>query len=425
MVREKRMGSQQSYQLASMSETVDPFSLCIILTKSFRTNRFEIWVTQPEVTMQAFRRPQSKQLTAPKTMESMGTSILSLTDPRKHELGEYYIDQNPETLYIAPDCGLQLQLNIASAHSKEFGLDYKVGNIHQFPLTSQPKEIRGWLSPMHELTLPPEEKLKAGIPEDAKQYSYVYAPKNLADYIDWDKVMAKASSVDEKEDDSDYSWAMPFVASFGAYAYFDGNLKLLRVNAISLQKTRYRLNFEGPFVALDSSFEELHDLNRYQSLYVDTFREVGFAGVAWIDPNQNSFIDHSVEGQEEVQNHHGGFLYFRYDKTALLMLIASPEITTPPKGIGSILRDTFRLCKHEIKNKSLSMSCPPVSIKPEFEIHFIVKDGSMEHLQYVVGQNLMSQSKLLTTKDHFGWTPLHYAVSILTIHVHFSLIVIN
>ena len=362
--------------------------------------------------MQAFRRPQSKQLSTPKTMESMRTSISSLTAPRKHELSEYYVDQNPETLFIAPDCGLQLQLNIASAHGKEFGLDYKVGNIHEFPLSSQPKEIRGWLSPMHELTLPPEEKLEAGIPEDAKQYSYVYPPKNLADHIDWDKVAAKASSVVEN-DDSDYSWAMPFVSSFGAYAYFDENLKLLRVNAISLQKTRYRLNFEGPFVAHDSSYEEVYDLNRYQSLYVDSFREVGFAGVAWIDPGQHGFIDRSVEGQEEVLNHHGGFLYFRYDKTALLMLVANTEIATPPKGIGSILRDTFRLCKHDIKTEPLSMTCPRVASQAEFEIHLIVKDGSMEHLQFVVGQNVILKSKLLTTQDHFGWTPLHYAVSML------------
>ena len=80
--------------------------------------------------------------------------------------------EKPATLYVAPECGLKIQYD-AFAYSAEFGLEYTVLNINDFPLSERPKEIRGWLSPMRDVTLPLDVKLTVGIHPDAAKFSYL------------------------------------------------------------------------------------------------------------------------------------------------------------------------------------------------------------------------------------------------------------
>lgn len=339
-------------------------------------------------------------------------SLSTLSDDHIKMMEDLYKDQTPTTLFVAPDCGLQLALNLNVSHSQEFGMDYRIKNIHDFPLTSKPKTVRGWMSPMHDLSeLPGDQKSNVAVPEEAMFFAYVYPPKHLADHIDWEKVEAKIISLRNNEGpkgatDDDYTWAMPFSAIFGAFAYYDESFKLIQVNVITPNETKYRIPFGGPFLTLDI-YEEIHDLNRYQPLYFDALREVGYNGVAWVDPGNTDYIDKSVKGQENLENIFGGFLFFRYDNSAVLLLAG--QTMTNPFGICHILRDAFRILKHDIKTPTLTMTCPRNQGREEFETHDIAKNGSMEHLQYVLSQNPMSHSRLLITRDSYGWTPLHYA----------------
>ena len=322
-------------------------------------------------------------------------------------MDDFYQDQSPETLYIAPDCGLKIKYD-TQKYNTEFGLEYTVLNIEDFPLTSTPKEIRGWLSPMRAVTLPVDKKELAGIPSKATRFSYVYPPRGLADYIVWSS-MSPSNHCKGTAQCYDNKWALPYVASFGAFAYFDDNYKLLGVNAISLRQTSYELDFAGPFVATDKAYREICDLNRYQSLYLDVFGEAGFIGSAWMDSMEDEFIDYQVEGQSNIQNNHGGLLYFRHDKTALIFLVnGAIEYETPPHGVGSMILDAFRLCKHELQHKSLSTTCASTQQKKD-KIHRACQDGSKEHLSYFLNMQGTRQRTKLLEQDSFGWTPLHYA----------------
>ena len=312
-------------------------------------------------------------------------------------------NQKPATLYVAPKCGLQIHYD-AFAYNAEFGLEYTVQNIHDFPLSTNPKEMRGWLSPMRDVTFPLDVKQEAGIPGNATKFSYVYPPLGLADYIDWGKVSSFAgkTSINNK-------WALPYVASFGAYAYFDNENVLLEVNAISLKKTDHELVFEGPFIATNEAYREVNDLNRYQSLYLDVLGEVGFIGSAWMDPGDSKFIDNTVKGQENVKNHHGGFLYFHHDKTAVIFLIDTDDsLSTPSHGIGSLIIDALRLCKEQLQCSSLSTTCPSKNYIKD-KIHRACEDGSEVGVRHLLDEHAMRDNKILLHRDNFGWTPLHYA----------------
>ena len=95
----------------------------------------------------------------------------------------------------------------------------------------------------------------------------------LADFIDWGKALraecsnCRISTSDEKKNVNN-KWALGYIATFGAYAYFDEHHCLVGVNAITLKETPYELVFEGPFIAKSKAYKEIQDLNRYQSLYL-------------------------------------------------------------------------------------------------------------------------------------------------------------
>jgi ankyrin repeat protein len=317
---------------------------------------------------------------------------------------DLYEDPHPETFYLAPKCGLEIKPNFdASEHSQDFGSEYEVLNINDLPLISNPEVSKGWLSPLGNLTLPLKVRRALGIPAEAKKFCFVYPPRGLADHIDWGNVSAKGL----QKNQSSHKWAMPYVASFGAFAYFDEKSRILSVNAITLVKTPYEIKVEGPFLATDDAYEEMNNLNRYQALYLDVFREVNYTGSAWIDPGESRFIDKEAVGQSNIKNYHGGFLYFRHDKKAVLLLLTGSHtsLSTPPSGVASLLLDAFRLCKHQLKTNSLRCT---VGGSRKTEMHRACELGYKEHvLQHITENN--NPKRLLQTVDSFGWNPLHYA----------------
>jgi ankyrin repeat protein len=128
-----------------------------------------------------------------------------------------------------------------------------------------------------------------------------------------------------------------------------------------------------------------------------------------MDPGENRWIDRNVPSQSELDNEHGGFLYFRHDGSAVIFLIDLDDaIPTPNLGAGSLIRHAFRLCKHQIKMNSISTTCPAIHQSKD-KIHRACQDGSKEHLNYLLDENPQNQKQFLLQQDEFGWTPLHYA----------------
>lgn len=316
-------------------------------------------------------------------------------------------EHDPTMLYIAQNCGVKIQFDTDS-YNPQFGLEYLLLNVNDFPLITEPtQEFRGWLSPMRDVTLPDDVKFAVGIPTEASRFSFLYPPRGLADIIDWKK--ATINDVDFRQDKSTNKWALPFVASFGGYVYFDQDYEIVGVNALTLKETTLQLDFEGPFIATSEAYEEIKDLNRYQSLYLDIFGEVGYIGLAWIDPGEHKFIDNSITGQEDIKNHHGGFLFFKHDKSASILLVdADGSLVTPRHGVGSLLRDAFRLSKDQLKLNSISTTCPS-KFHDEDKIHRAAQEGSLELIQYLLTTQLLPEDQVLLRQDTFGWLPLHYA----------------
>jgi ankyrin repeat protein len=326
------------------------------------------------------------------------------TKPNKEVPNDYYQHTNPETLYILPikravilefesDTGFETQYEISS---QQKGFIYRAGAEY---LQRSSEILTGWVSPRHEITLAKDSRKAAGIPRKAKYYSFLHPPKGLADYIEWAKVT----------NNDDY--ALSYIASFGAYVYFDKNSEIICVNVITMKKTEFKLKCEGPFIAANDAYEKIDALNRFQPLHIDAFREVGFVGSAWIEPNEDEYLDSCHTG---LRCHHGAFLYFRRDKTAVVFLVLGldEDTTTPKYQVGSLIVDAFRLCKHELERKhTLATTCAKsftetVSRSMNFdETNNIVlrNASSLDAIDHV-------SSILPEVKDFdFGWSPLHYA----------------
>ena len=183
--------------------------------------------------------------------------------------------------------------------------------IDESESTSQ--EFRGWISPTSNLTLPKNSKEKAGIPPEAKRYSFMHPPSGLANMLDWDyyrdkliplrtssqargeDIHSSASSfahsfgrggrggrggsalrtIDQKPDDS----ALAYFSMLGGFVYFDIDNKILQINAIALCKKDSVLHLMGPFSVPKSVCRDMHAMKRSQLLPIDIFHEAGFTSV--------------------------------------------------------------------------------------------------------------------------------------------------
>lgn len=334
---------------------------------------------------------------------------------------EFNQKQDPNTLYIAPNCDIELKCNI-NICNKGFGHVYEITNMCHFEHMCSPSVHRdeckqGWIAPLSSLTLNDEEKIKIGIPPTAKKFSYVFPPHKLSDHIDWNKVelpdldesfrfQVKTPTDDyyREQADKTRSWAFPHFASFGAYAYFDENDKLLRINAITLEETHFKLYFAGPYEATPNTYNEVCDWNRYEPFYLDAFREIGFAGCSWIDANDHRYIDRTIPRQKNAVNDHGGFILFRHDKSALIFVLSGVNYTMIDRQVtvGGLFRDAIALFKEN--KESVVTTCLHNDVKPKRKLS-INLDSNKIRAQLHDSETSMN--------DSFGWTKLHYACCFL------------
>ena len=222
---------------------------------------------------------------------------------------------NPITMYLAKDCGLQVEFvrpfpKVGNPNDSPFPREYKLVNKDQFcfrpGLQIAIEDFTGWLSPTNDLTLPKAARKKAGIPQNAKRYSFMHPPSGLADRLDWEyykkklvpsdgeEIMGRTSPevgvspsssilsscstrplrVEPEEKCNDF--ALAYFAMLGGFVYFDDKNEIAVVNALSLVRTSSELNLIGPFSVPKSVCEDMHAMKRSQLLPMDVFHEIGF-----------------------------------------------------------------------------------------------------------------------------------------------------
>lgn len=245
---------------------------------------------------------------------------------------------SPVTLYIAPDTGLDVTVDkdsISSSNSSLLfevirGYSYKLSNIGQFRIKGghgivDHNILRGFMSPITPVTLPPYGREKSGIfNPKATQFSFLHPPVGLAAQIDWtrhddlfyDNPKSTLRDIHEGEHDRsrktskksgsgrpDYSWAIPFISVTGAFAYFDDDLNLVSVNVVTLRKTDYALNLSGPFKTPPTVVSSILETERARVIPLDAFHESSFVAMSWVRPYET--IGNYLPSGTNHDNRHG------------------------------------------------------------------------------------------------------------------------
>jgi len=240
---------------------------------------------------------------------------------------------SPFYYYICPDCGIDVNIvNDDEALEKELKpTDLRTPRKYFISENILRHEIleydsiaklnhcdgisEGNLSPLSPITLPPHSMKNAGIPPEARYYAYINPPHDLSDIFDYDAILQKLNRVDilnyPAEEDVRKGWrvrnlisfnsiddddtnqeeerksppltlqeykhfATSNFAAFGGFAYFNENYELLRVNALSMQKTDYKLHLSGPYETTDEVTKAINDLSRSDPISLKLVQEAGF-----------------------------------------------------------------------------------------------------------------------------------------------------
>mmetsp|Transcript_18684 Transcript_18684/g.27676 ORF Transcript_18684/g.27676 Transcript_18684/m.27676 type:complete len:1350 (+) Transcript_18684:52-4101(+) len=305
----------------------------------------------------------------------------------------------------------------------------------------------GNLSPLSPITLPPHSMEKAGIPTDARYYAYIHPPPDLSDLFDYDAILQKLNRIGILQyppDQDNVSQDPPSTrfnllrqyrhlatsnfAVFGGFAYFDGNFQLLRVNALSTQKTEYKLHLSGPYETTDEVSKTMVDMvGRSDPILLKLVQEAGFVSRSFVRPGE------MFKGKYVVSKKlspHGAFVYHRDNGDSMVYVVARGTQQT-------FVDDEIRV----FQNLADSHNSIPLVDKFEFSKVFVRHDDFDECFERVVrfvqhkekpppedvdGFPLLHQAlkvkfpldeikSIVETfgfkdkKDKFGWSALHYA----------------
>ena len=187
--------------------------------------------------------------------------------------------------------------------------------------TTVEDEFKGTMSLLCSVTLPPKIKEAVGILEEARYFAFLHPPQGLADVFNWKNVLVdrkvkegidKESGKDSdsgrrptglratfsgnssragraqqsNKKDADRTWAIPFCAILGGFAYFDRHKNLVQVNVLSPFKTKYKFPLAGPFKANEEAMTDLLEYDRVFPLTLSVFHECSFNGLAVTSPSE-------------------------------------------------------------------------------------------------------------------------------------------
>jgi len=318
---------------------------------------------------------------------------------------------SPIVFYLYPQCGLKIELNDEiQEHTDDIHVNdlrikrkFSVTNPHELPLvetsSQENMDFGGFLSPTWSLTLPKKLKELAGIPKEARYYAFMHPPTGLANMINWEKY----PFTDDLSSDSIDNKGVASASLLGGYVYFDGDFNVLCVNAISTEQNdnqSSQLKLSGPYEVDTIICDEVEHLKRPQHLTLGIFHEAGFIASAWVRPNE-TFQAKAIE-----RNHHGAFLFFRDNGTAISYSIDhSGHID--PCGEVEMVSDVLQACSKMIKSKSselrtIQIPFYPQSISDKMKIWRGTQSEKI-NMDFIRngGQDFLNQ-------DQLGWTPLHY-----------------
>ena len=372
---------------------------------------------------------------------------------------------SPITLYIIPDCGLQIKVEkdgISENNSSNIPYTIETALNDGLYLKNQNtnKEFKGTMSPIHFTTLPRKVKEGAGIPEKAKFFSFLHPPTKLANAIEWKEwerendgkleAMAPSRQRAKKGETVSNPWAKSLISIIGAFVYFDEHKEVVSVNAISLRETIFDLRLSGPFDTREEAMKEVKRSNRGQPLLVNHFHEAGFVASAWIRPMelfQAMSPIQEKEGQVMKDCRHGGLMFFRDDGSSIIYIIENSGYVDF-EGNTSSLADAFQEKQEEIcKLSDLEFSSDLINLESEDKMNHVKEKINMAynfngkdrmtfhragvrtlretlddkksllHMAFRVkcsNEVIMSlledeSDNLLYQNPPYKWTPLHYA----------------
>jgi hypothetical protein len=241
---------------------------------------------------------------------------------------------SPVTLYIAPDTGVEVKVDLDSVSSTRSsymfpgdiirGYSYQLSNLGQFRLKkndqlNQSLFSRGFMSPIAPVTLPSYARKLCGILEPARTFAFLHPPIGLAGQIDWNYYSSSCHEEDDSfvDNDSgfqeskrktdngipDTSWAIPYLSVTGAFIYFDDDLNVVSVNVLTFQPTEFALNLSGSYNTPQPVVTSIIETKRAQVISLDAFHECSFVAMSWVRPYET--FGGILPSGEHHDNRHG------------------------------------------------------------------------------------------------------------------------
>ena len=138
---------------------------------------------------------------------------------------------------------------------------------------------RGLLGPLSAVTLPAKARKLAGIPANAASFAFAYphlvhagrATALVNDYV--------GSTQREME-------PVLLFLLLGGFCYFDERGRLLRVNGLSFQPSKFMLYLDGPYAANPAAGRAMKDFGRMLPETLEPFLDAGLVERGWVNPNE-------------------------------------------------------------------------------------------------------------------------------------------
>lgn len=303
--------------------------------------------------------------------------------------------------------------------------------------------FEGWLSPTHAITLPDVQKEEAGIPPNAAYYAFMHPPPNLGKSIDFNRPEDNFTDNNDIDVETNNRKAAMYLAViFGGFVYFDTQMKVLQVNALSVDKKSAlytghsgTVKLSGPFRTKKTTFDDLREMNRIHVVPLGIFHEAGFGSMAWIRPEEKLHSDHIlVEENHHLRYHHGALVFFNDYGSAVLYIVEDSDVYFDTSGSVSHFVDAIESGKLNIKlfsneadnqddaNSILVSSFiqPPRNNKIELlqQVARYMKDHTLQDGSTMTKRMVQDAAKechvdiddifkKLKQKE-FQWTPLHF-----------------
>ncbi len=161
--------------------------------------------------------------------------------------------------------GPRLKLEMLSHHMTPAVLEDALTQTVRLPT------VTGSLSPLAEVNLPLEARAGAGVPPDASYFAFLYPADQDGDLLD-------------DLDLESQSWG--FLLLLGGFAYFDAQLHLVGVNAVTFNESPISLAFAGPYGASPAAIASLQGQQRMCRVTLDALLAQGFRSFAWVHPDE-------------------------------------------------------------------------------------------------------------------------------------------